>query len=186
VVLEKMSTKSSWRIRLGLAIALGIVVIKFGVIPFYGWKFDVIDEIELLKKSVAHKQAFAGSELEINEALQNVKNSFEQAVGFYYNDFSDVRSIQLKLQKDIEKISLSTGVNIKNTNWLYPSGRNIVHVPIKIMMETKLDRLVEFIKTIENDNKFLSVDILKITSRRNSSVLSVMLEVSAYGIVGQK
>lgn len=181
-----MSTKSSWHIRLGLAIALGIVIIKFGIIPFYSWKFDVIDEIKLFKKSVARKQAFIGSESKVNEALQNVKDSFEQAVGFYYNDFSDVRSIQLKLQKDIEKISLSTGVNIKNTDWVYPSGGNIVQMPIKIMMDTKLDRLVHFIKAIENDNKFLSADNLQITSRQNSSVLSVMLEVSAYGIVGQK
>lgn len=181
-----MSDKSSLRIRLGLAIALGLVIIKFGILPFLSWKCDTIDEIKLLKKSVAHKQAFAGSESKVNEALQNVKDSFEQAVGFYYNDFSDVRSIQLKLQKDIEKIPLSTGVNIKNTNWLYPSGENVVQVPIKIMMDTTLDGLVAFIKAIENDNKFLSVDNLKITSRQNSSVLSVMLEVSAHGIVGKR
>ena len=86
-----------------MAIAIGLVILKFVILPFFSWKGDVIDEITLLKRAVAHKKAFAGSESKINEVFQKVKDSFEQSASFYYRDFTDVRSIQLTLQKNIEK-----------------------------------------------------------------------------------
>jgi Tfp pilus assembly protein PilO len=182
----KMLAKSSLLIRQGLAVVLGLVIIKFAVLPFFSWKGDTVDEITLLKRSIAHKKAFAGSEPSINKDLQNMKGAFEQAAAFYYSDFSDIRSIQLKLQKDIEKISLSAGVNVKNTDWIHPSGETIISVPIKIMMETNIDRLVKFIKAIESHNKFLSIDNVKINSMQNSPLLRVMLEVWAYAFQGQE
>ncbi|MBN1227271.1 MAG: type 4a pilus biogenesis protein PilO [Deltaproteobacteria bacterium] len=181
-----MLDKSSLLIRQGLAVVLGLVIIKFAVLPFFSWKGDAVDEITLLKRSIAHKKAFVGSEPRINKDLQNMKDAFEQAASFYYSDFSDIRSIQLKLQKDIENVSLSAGVNVKNTDWIHPSGETIISVPIKIMMETDIDRLVKFIKAIESHNKFLSIDNVKINSAQNSLLLSVMLEVWAYAFQGQK
>lgn len=181
-----MSSRSSLRIQQGFLIILVLVIIKFVVLPFLNWKCDAITEIELLKKAVAHKKAFIDTESQVNRDLQNVKGAFERAAAFYYTDFSDIRAIQLKLQKDIEKICLSAGINVKNTDWLHPSGGTIISVPIKIMMEADLNRLVKFIRAIESHSRFLTLDNLKINSMQNSALLSIMLEVSAYAFKGQE
>ena len=106
-------------------------------------------------------------------------------MSLFYTDFTDTQAIQLHLQKELEQLSLSTGLKIINTDWLYPSEGDIIQAPIKINLEATMEQLVRFIHGIESGKRFLSVDNLKIVSKARSSTLRAELIVSAYGIRGK-
>jgi hypothetical protein len=180
-----MFDKMSWRAKAGLAIALCLVLARFGLAPLYEWQDETIQKIKVRQKAVAHKKALIGNESRINTTLRKAESSFKQVEQFYYRDFSDTQSLQLRLQKEMERLSASCGVKIKSSDWLYPSEASLVQVPIKIRCEATPYQIIKFIHAIENGKHFFSVDRLQLTARGKSSVLFVELEVSAYGIKEQ-
>lgn len=177
--------KMSWRAKAGLAVALCLVLTKFSLVPLHEWQDETIQRIKVFQKVVAQKKALIGNESSINTVLKNAESSFKDVARFYYRDFSDTQSLQLMLQKEMERLSTSCGVKIKSSDWLYPSEGYIVQAPIKIRCEAEPQQIIKFIYAIENGERFFSVDRLKMTSRGKSSTLSVELDVSAYGIKEQ-
>lgn len=174
--------KITWRIKAGLVAALLLGVVKFGLAPLYEWQDETVQRIKVLQKAVAQKKALIGNEHMIDNMLQNAENSFKQAIQFYYTDFSDTQSLQLLLQKEMERLSASAGVKIKNIDWLYPSEGDIIQAPIKLRLEATMDQLIRFIHSIENGKRFLSLNRLRIISRHKASTLNAELDVSAYGV----
>ena len=176
-----MTLDISWRIKAGLAVVICLVLAKFVLAPLYEWQDKTIQRIKVFQRAVAQKKALIGNESSLNTVLQKSESSFKEAAKFYYRDFSDTQSLQLMLQKEMERLSASCGVKIKSSDWLYPSEGYIVQAPIKIRCEAAPHQVIKFIHAIENGKRFFSVDRLKITSRGKSSTLSAELDVSAYG-----
>ena len=180
-----MLDKVSWRVKMGLAVAICLVLANFVLVPMYEWQDETIQRIKVFQRSVAQKKALIGNEAKIDTMLQKAESSFKETAKFFYRDFSDTQSLQLMLQKEMERLSASCGVKIKSTDWLYPSEGYIVQSPIKIRCEAAPHQIIKFIHAIENGSSFFSVDMLKMVSRGKSSTLSAMLDVSAYGIKEQ-
>ena len=177
-----MLDKISWRIKAGLALVICFVLAKLVLAPLYEWQDKTIQRIKVFQRSVAQKKALIGNETRLNAVLQKAESSFKETAKFYYRDFSDTQSLQLMLQKEMERLSASCGVKIKSSDWLYPSEGYIVQAPIKIRCEAAPQQIIKFIHAIENGRHFFSVDRLKMTSRSKSSTLSAELDVSAYGV----
>jgi len=177
-----MIDKISWRLKAGLLFIFCLILAKYVLVPLHARQNENIQSIKLYKRAVAQKKSLIGSESRIDSALQKAKSSYEETAQFYYQDFSDVQSLQLKLQKEMEQLSESCGVKIKSTDWLYPSEGHIVQAPIKIKSEGAPDRIIEFIHAVESGKHFFSVDRLKIVSGGKSSTVRAELDVSAYGI----
>ena len=100
----------------------------------------------------------------------------------FVKDFSDAQSLQLVMQKEVERLAAASGVQIKRTNWLYPSEGEIVQAPIKINCVASPAQMMHFLSAIESGEHFFAVDMLKIISRGNTSSISAEIGVSAYGL----
>lgn len=180
-----MLDKISWRVKAGLVVALCLVLAKFVLVPLYEWQEKTIQRINVFQKAVTQKKVMVGNESRLNAVLQKAESSFKEVAKFYYRDFSDTQSLQLILQKEMERLSASCGVKIKSSDWLYSSEGYIVQAPIKIRCEAAPHQIIKFIHAIENGRRFFSVDRLKMTSRGKSSTLIAELDVSAYGVKEQ-
>ena len=169
------------RVKVCLSVALLLAILKFGVAPYYEWRGRAVEEIGVLKKSVARKKALVGNEQRVEKLVSQAKSAYGETARLYYQGFSDAQSLQLMLQKEMERLSSSSGVKILSTNWLHPSEGKIVQAPVKIRCQATPARIMKFISSIENAGHFLSVDILKILSSGRDPFVKVEIDISAYG-----
>lgn len=176
----------SIRIKIGIAIAVCLVVMRFVLFPFYDWQQATVEKVNILGRSVEKKKALIGNEKKIDALLQEAQSSFKKAMKFYYTDFSDPQALQLVLQKKIEAVSTACGVKIKSTNWLYPSGGYIVQAPIKIRCEAPPLQIIHFIKAIEGNDRFFSINRVNIIGNGTRGSLNAEFEISAFGVAKQK
>ena len=172
----------SWRVKAGLAFALLLILIRFGLLPVYERQNETVDRIKVLQQAVAKKRALVGNETKIDTVLQEMESSLEDILKYYYQSFSDTQALQLTLQKEIEALASSQDVKITRTDWLHPSEGQVVQVPIKIACEAEPQKIMEFLSAIENADRFFSVDRLKIISRGRSSTIKAEIDVSGYGV----
>ena len=174
--------KISWRVKAGLVAALFLILTKFVLAPLYEWQDETIQRIKVLQRAVVQKKALIGNEKKIDTLLERAESSFEETAKLFITDFSDAQSLQLMLQKEMERLSESSGAKINRTNWLYPSEGDIVQAPIKISCEATPEQVIKFLSAIESGKHFFSVDRLKIVSRGKSPTISAEIDVSAYGL----
>lgn len=172
----------SWRLKAGLVVALLLILIRFVLTPLYEKQDETIQRVKVLQQAVAKKKALIGNEEKIDALLEQTKSSLEDTLKYYYQDFSDTQALQLTLQKEIEDLTSSQGIKIERKDWLYPSEGEIVQVPIKIICESEPQKIMGFLSAVENAERFLSVDRLKITSKGSSSTVRAEIDVSGYGI----
>lgn len=177
-----LSAKITWRVKAGLIAALLLVIVKFVVFPLNEWKDDALHRISVLQMGVAKKKVLIGNEEKVNVLVEKAESFFNETAKYFYTNFSDTRSLQLVLQKEMEQLASAGGVKIKRKSWLYPTEGEIIKAPIKIKCEAGTDEIIQFIYAIESLKYFISVDRLKITSRNNSSVLQAELDISAHGL----
>ena len=170
------------RIRIGIAIAICLVSVRFVLFPLYDWQQATVEKVKILGGSVERKKALIGNEKKIDALLRKARSSLKKAVKFYYTGFSDPQALQLVLQKKIEAVSAACGVKIKSTNWLPPSGGYIVQAPIKIRCEASPLRIIHFIKTIEGSDRFFAINRLRIIGDEKRGSLNAEFEISAYGV----
>ncbi len=182
---DKLIDKMSWRVKAGLIVISGIVLVKFGLLPLYEWQDDTMQRIRVFKRAVAQKKALIGNESRLNDTLQKAESFYKAAAQFYFQDFAEPQALQLMMQKEIEHSAASIGIKIKSTDWLPPSEGYIVQVPIKIRCEATPDQILKFLQNIESGKRFFSVDRLKLSTRSQSAPLSAELYVSAYGVKEQ-
>ena len=143
---------------------------------------ETLQKIQSLKESMAVKKALVGKSAGLKGLLEDAKRTHGEALKFYFHDFTDPESLQLKLQKEMEKLSASFNVKIVSTEWLYPSKEDVVQAPIKIVCEAPIDSIIRLIAAIETDKKFLSIDRLQISSRPAAVFVWAEMGISAYGI----
>ena len=95
----------SWRLKAGIILALILIVVRFALLPLYEWQDGVLDIIHVQQKSLAQKKALIGNEKEIDGLLKKSRTALENVMNRYYHDFSDPQSLQLTLQKEMERLS---------------------------------------------------------------------------------
>lgn len=178
-----MKMKLSPRARAGILLICGLVLFRYGLLPFYHWRAETIQEIKMLQRSVARKKALVGREKQIALELKQAESAFTGAAKFYYRDFPDTRALQLKLQKELERLAKTCGVEIKSSDWLYPSEGSIVQVPIKIECAAAPRQIISFIHALESAGHFFTIDQLDMVARHRASTLNVRLVVSAYQLM---
>lgn len=178
-----MKIKLSPRARAGILLICGLVLFRYGLIPFYHWRAETVQEIKMLQHSVARKKAMVGREKQIALELKQAESAFTEAAKFYYRDFTDTRALQLKLQKELERLSQTCGVKIKSSDWLYPTEGYIVQVPIKIECDAATPRIIKFIHALESAGHFFTIDQLDMIARHRTSTLNVRMVVSAYQLM---
>ncbi len=176
----------NWRVKAGLMVSLCLVIVRFGLVPLYEWQDQALERIKALQRTVSKKKALAGNERKIEAELQRARSFFNKVLKFYYSDFADPHALQLVLQKKIEAISARCGVNIKSTDWLYPTGDDVVQAPIKVRCDGQPLALLNFIKSIEEDDHFLSIDRINITANRRQGTLLAEFDISAFGTMIKK
>jgi len=174
------------RMKAGLGVALILALLKFGLIPLYGWQSRTCRNIEVLKKRVSQKEALRGSEKRLNALLLKAEKAYRESARFYYRDFPNVQSLQLKLQKETERLLSSLKIKTESSDWLYPSEGAIAQAPIKIMFEASPEQIMRFLSAIEGGGHFLSVDRLEITSQQGRAALVARFDISAYGVKGKE
>jgi len=179
-----MLDKLSWRIKIGLIIVFVLVLVKFILVPLSGWQDLTRQRIKILQRSIAQKKSLIGNEARINELLKKAEFSYKETIKFYFTNFSDTQSLQLILQKEMERLSVSSGVKIKNTDWPYPLKNEIVKAPIRIKCEAAPDQMIRFVRAIEQAPHFFSIDQLKMISKQKSSTITAEFDISAYGTPG--
>jgi hypothetical protein len=172
----------SWRLKAGLTTAFLLILIRFGLIPIYDWQDKTIQRIKVVQQAVAKKRALMGNEDKIDALLMKTESSFEDTLKYYYQDFSDTQALQLTFQKEIEELASSQGVKTGRKDWLEPSEGEVVQVPIKIVCEAEPQKIMAFLSSIENADRFFSVDRLKIISQGRSSTIKAEIDVSGYGV----
>ncbi len=179
---EDMTT----RMKAGLGVALILALLKFGLIPVYEWQNQTCRNIEVLRKKVLQKEALKGNEKRLNALLLKADKAYGETARFYYQDFPNVQSLQLKLQKETERLLSSLDIKTETSDWLYPSKGAIVQAPIKIMFKASPEQIMRFLSAIEGSGHFLSVDQLKITSQQGRATLIARFDISAYGVKGKE
>lgn len=174
--------KMTWRLKAGLAAAVFLAILKFGLSPLYEWRGEALQRIESLKESVAVKKTLIGKKSGFQALLGKAKLSHDEVLQSYYRDFTDPQSLQLILQKEMERLSSSCNVKITSTDWLYASREDVVQAPIKLICTGSVDDIIRLIAAVETDKKFLSIDRLQIISRPSAVLVRAEMGVSAYGI----
>lgn len=174
--------KMTWQLRVGLAVVALLALIKFGWIPLFDWREETLLRINLLKESVGVKKALIGKKSDFQALLAGAKSSDEALSRFYYKDFTDPQSLQLRLQKQVERLASSHNVEIKSTEWLYASEGDVVRAPIKLVCAASVDDIIRLVAELETDRKFLSVDRLRMISRPTAALVNAEMNLSAYGI----
>lgn len=174
--------KMTWQLKAGLVVAALLTILKFGLVPLYEWRGETLQRIKSLKESVAVKKALMGKKSGSHALLDKAKSSYEEILKSYYQDFTDPQSLQLILQKEMERLSSSSNVKIKSTEWLYPSKEDVVQAPIKIICEAPVDNIIRLIAAVETHEKFLSMDRLRIIARPAATLVMAEIGISAYGI----
>ena len=172
----------SWRLKAGIILALILIVVRFALLPLYEWQDGVLDIIHVQQKSLSQKNALIGNEIEIDALLKKSKTALENVMNRYYQDFSDPQSLQLTLQKEMERLSAASDVKINSKDWLYLSEGEIIQAPIKIRCEGNPASVFSFISAIENAEYFFTVDRLTMNSRGTSSMIQAEMDISAYGV----
>lgn len=174
--------KMTWQLKAGLTVVALLAILKFGLVPLYEWRGETLQRIKSLKESVAVKKALMGRKSGFHVLLDEAKSSYEEVLQSYYQDFTDPQSLQLKLQKEVERLSSSCNVKIKSTEWLYSSKEDVVRAPIKLICEAPINDIMRLIAAVETDKKFLSIDRLQIISRPTAILVLAEIGISAYGI----
>jgi len=180
-----MPKNVSRRLKISLIVVLVLALIRFVFVPLSEWQDRTIERIQLLQTSVGQKRSLIGQEKAIGSLFEQATTNFGEVSQLFVKNFSDPQSLQLFLQKEMERLSTTNGVKINRTNWLPASAGEIVQAPIKLTCEATPENLMKFLAAIETAKYFFSVDILKITSSESSATLSVEVDVSAYGYKGE-
>jgi Tfp pilus assembly protein PilO len=178
--------KLSWRIKAGMIVILSLFLMRFGLVPLYEWQGEIKQRIMVFKRAVAQKKAMIGSERRMDSLLQRAESRQKAVAQFFYQGYAESQTIQLAMQKEIERSAASIGVKINSTDWLPISEGDIVQVPIKIKCVATPDQILKFLQNMESGKRFFSVDRLSLSRRRRSAVLSAELDVSAYGVKEQR
>ncbi len=168
--------------KVGVTLALILVLVKFALVPLYAWQDETLDMIQVQQKGLAQKKALIGNEQKIDELLKRSESALGELLKYYYQNFSDPQSLQLLLQKEMEQLSVASEVKIDSKDWLPPSAGDITKAPIKIRCEGIPASLFGFISAIENADHFFTVDRLTLTSRGKSSMIQADMDISAYGV----
>lgn len=176
--------KMTWQLKAGLAAVMLLTLLKFGLAPLYDWRGETLQRIESLKESVAVKKTLIGKKTGFHALLEAAKSAYDEVLQAYYQDFTDPQSLQLILQKEMERLSSSCNVKITSTDWLYASKEDVVQAPIKLICEGSVDDIIRLIAAVETDKKFVSIDRLQIISRPTDPLVKMELGISAYGITG--
>ncbi len=178
-----LNDKLSRRVYLGLLAILVLVLFRYGLIPFYQWRDETIQEIKTQQKSLERKKTLVGRENRITRELEQAKKAFAAAAEFYYQGFADIRALQLRLQQELERLAKTCGVEIKSSDWLYPSEGYIIQVPIKVTCVAEPGRIIKFIYLLESAKHFFSIDRLEMVPNRRSATMNVELVISAYQLM---
>ena len=64
------------RMKAGVAVALFLTLLKFGLIPLYEWQDRICQNVEVLKKGVAREKSLIGNEKRLNALLQKARNAY--------------------------------------------------------------------------------------------------------------
>lgn len=175
----------SWRVKAGSAVAIVMIIAQFVLTPFYEWQDQRLENLQALMRSVYKKKALIGKGDMLNQSLEKGKSVLEQTMSYFYTDISDPQSLQLTLQKDIEKLSVQNGIKIMNLDWLHTVEGQVIQSPIKIICEGSANHVLSFIGAIEGSERFLSIDSLKINSAGKADKIGVTMGISAYGLKKQ-
>lgn len=175
----------SWRVKTGLAVACMLIIVQFVLTPFYEWQDQRMENLQALMRSVYRKKALLGKGDMLNQSLEKGKTAIEQTMRYFYTDIADPQSVQLALQKDIEKLSVQNDIKIMNMDWLHAVEGQVIQSPIKIICEGSANHVLSFIAAIEGSERFLSIDSLKINSAGKADKIGVTMGISAYGLKKQ-
>lgn len=178
-----MTENMNLRIKIGLIGIVILSVMKFAYFPLMDWKENALSKIHILNRSVSMKEKLVGSEKQIDGKLLEATKAYEEGLALFGHDFPDPQALQLRIQKRIENLVASRGITLKSTDWLYPSEGDIVRAPVKVRCEGTPYSIIELIKAIETDPRFLTVDRIKIVSRgQQSHFVAAEIDVSGYGV----
>ena len=177
-----MVPKLTWQLKTGLIVAACLILIKFGLIPLYDWRSQIMLDISRFREAIAVKKTLVGKRDRLQGTLQEAKTAHETVTKFYHKGFSDPESLQLALQKEIEAISSTAGLSIRSKEWLPSSSGELVQVPIRLMCQAPIDDIIRFIAAVETYERFLTIDRLRIFCRPNKDTVSAEFNISAYGI----
>jgi len=174
--------KMTWQLKAGFATVAILALIKFGLVPLYEWRGETLERIESLKESLAVKRGLVGMKTGFKVLSVKAKSAYDEVLGAYYQDFTDPQSLQLILQKEMERLASVCNVKIASTDWLYVSKEGVVQAPIKLICTGAVDDIIRFIAAVEAGKKFVSIDRLQITSRSGAELVKAEIDISAYGI----
>lgn len=176
-----------WRVKAGIIAIICIALVRFILLPLYEWQNVAKQRIMVFKRAVAQKKAMIGSESRLDSMLQRAEALQKAAAQFFYQDFAESQSLQLTMQKEIERSAATIGIKINSTDWLPISEGSIVQIPIKIRCEATPDQILKFLQDMESGKRFFSVDRFRLSRRSPSdSLLTAELDVSAYGVREQR
>ena len=174
--------KMTWQLKGGLAVAALLAILKFGLAPLYDWRGETLQRIESLKESVVVKKTLIGKKSGFKVLFVKAKSAYDEVLGAYYQAFTDPQSLQLILQKEMERLASACNVKIASTDWLYASKEDVVQAPIKLICTGSVDDIIRLIAAVEAGKKFVSIDRLQITSRSGAELVKAEIDISAYGV----
>ena len=183
LILNKFSTLRS---KIWLSILAALLVLKFALMPAFGWLGDQKEQIELLQNQIRKKLVLQEKKDSIAKLLIQLQNDGQAYQAFFFPSNMGPEKIQLALQKDLEQFASKTEVTIKNLDWL-PAAKEdaFIWVPIKMRCQGTPQQMVSFFREIEGAKKHYGIESIHIRPEKWDSFLKVDLDVVAYGIAGE-
>ena len=169
-------------VRSGLILVLVLTGIRFGLQPLYANRERALTEIARLQRAIARKQALQQNQEKLAQRLDELDRRLYQTRRLYYRDFSKPENLQLKLQKEIEKLAAAHQVKLNKTYWLQPEGKTIVQAPLNLRATARPAALYAFLTAIESQKHFLTIDRIRISVLSRQKLLNLEMDLSAWGL----
>jgi deoxyribose-phosphate aldolase len=124
-----------------------------------------------------------GSTKEMNDIyLENTKLRDSLRTRFPAGS-SAPQSLQLALQKQIEKWAKDLDIQVKNIDWLPIGKEAVIRAPIRFHLKAMPDKFMQLLFSLETAPYLYTIEGIRITAPGGRSpALNAELEVCAYGI----
>jgi len=183
---SRLTQQISPRLRLGLGAIVAMLIIQYGLLPLLDWQQQRAKRVISLQETISRKKGLIGQEENITTLYEQYQTLRDGLAGRFEADIKDPQTLQLKLQKLIESLSVTLGVKIQNVDWMPVTKTGVVRGPVKFRLETTPELFINLINAIETKSEFLTIDTIRINARPQSLTITVELEISAYGLYARK
>ena len=166
------------------AVAVGIfIVMKFGAFPLYDQVSDQRNDIFMKEKILGKYLNILKKQDELQQTLKHLtqkKNKNEESL--LQGETPSLAAADI--QKLIDSIAKKSEVQIQSVKVIDPGQKaEFITIPVQVMFTSDLSRTGNFIRSIENNQKLLTIPELKIRVKNKRKTREVVVTLQIMGFM---